>query len=98
MPYGFNSDADDDDVNVNTCNKILTSKGHPKWYIEQISHCVFIVIFQVCNCEADGLAIFYGNICIIPLYKLISTLYLFTEYLYKKLWNLLIELLKLWIS
>ena len=54
MPYGFNSDADDDDVNVNTCNKILTSKGHPKWYIEQISHCVsFIVIFQVCYCETD---------------------------------------------
>ena len=47
MPYGFNSDADDDDVNVNTCNKILTSKGHPKWYIEQISHCVsFIVMYN----------------------------------------------------
>ena len=63
MPYGFNSDADDDDVNVNTCNKISTSKGHSKWYIEQISHCVsFIVIFQVCNCETNWWVTFYGNI------------------------------------
>ena len=63
MPYGFNSDADDDDVNVNTCNKILTSKGHPKWYIEQISHCVsFIVLFQVCACGTDQWVIFDWNI------------------------------------
>ena len=48
MPYGFN--ADDDDVNVNTCNKNITSKVIEMIHWANFSLCAsFIVIFQVCN-------------------------------------------------